>query len=71
LEAPKELDQMSKPPPSTPHSDLDGVHAHERRNTDVAAEQGDSAETLEAAAADDKARPLHVDDKKNIDDRTR
>ncbi|HEX8444517.1 MAG TPA: hypothetical protein VF631_12815 [Allosphingosinicella sp.] len=62
---------MSKPPPSTPHSDIDGVHAHERRHTDVAAEQGDSAETLKRAAADDKARPLHVDDKENLDDRTR
>ena len=62
---------MPKPPPSTPHSDIDGVHADERRNTDVAAEQGESAETLKRAAADDKARPLHVDDKENRDDRTR
>jgi hypothetical protein len=50
---------------------MDGVHAHERRSTEVAAEQGDSAETLKRAAVDDKARPLHVDDQKNPDDRTR
>jgi hypothetical protein len=62
---------VPKPPPSTPHSDIDGVHADERRNTDVAAEQGDSAETLKSAAERDKARPLHSDDKENVDDRTR
>jgi hypothetical protein len=62
---------MPKPPPSTPHSDLDGVHAHERRSTDVAAEQGDSAETLETAGNEDKARPPYADDKNNADDRTR
>ena len=62
---------MSKPPPTTPHSDIDGVNAHERRETDVAAEQGESAESLKGAAEQDKSRPLHVDDKENVDDRTR
>ncbi|HEX8402164.1 MAG TPA: hypothetical protein VF628_10720 [Allosphingosinicella sp.] len=62
---------MPKPPPSTPHSDIDGVHAHERRNTDVAAEQGDSAETLQTAKQGNKARPHYADDKENVDDRTR
>ena len=61
---------MPKPPPSTPHSDIDGVHADERRNTDVAAEQGESAETLKGAQDGDKARPPHANDKENVDDRT-
>lgn len=61
---------MPKPPPSTPHSDIDGVHAHERRSTDVAAEQGTGAETLDDAGRDGKARPPYANDKENIDDRT-
>jgi hypothetical protein len=38
---------MSKPPPSTPHSDMDGIHQDERPNTEVAAELGQSAKTLQ------------------------
>lgn len=61
---------MAKPPASTPHSDIDGVNAQERRSTDVAAEQGDSAETLKTAGDLAKARPPYADDKENVDDRT-
>lgn len=62
---------MAKPPPSTPHSDIGGVNEHERRSTDVAAEQGDSAEILQDARTGSPARPPYSDDKENRDDRTR
>jgi hypothetical protein len=61
---------MPKPPPSTPHSDLDGVHAHERRNTDVAAELGNSAEELKQAGEGNSARPPYANDEEKLDDRT-
>ncbi len=60
---------VTKPPPSTPHSDLDGVHQDERRNTDVAAELGQSAEDVEQARKQSRARPP-VDDQKSRDDRS-
>jgi hypothetical protein len=62
---------MPKPPSSTPHSDIDGVHAHERRNTDVAADLGNTAEDLKKAGDGDSARPDYHDDKENLDDRTK
>jgi hypothetical protein len=62
---------MPKPPKSTPHSDLDGVHENERRNTDVAAELGQGAEDLKRAQDGNAARPDYTEDKKNKDDRTR
>jgi hypothetical protein len=58
-----------KPPTSTPHSDLDGVHQDERRNTDVAAELGQSAEDVEQARKQSRGRPP-VDDQKSRDDRS-
>ena len=61
---------MVKPPVSTPHSDIDGVHSQERRNTDVAAELGNSAEDLEKSREGNSARPPYADDKENLDDRT-
>ena len=61
---------MAKPPKATPSSDIDGVHQDEARNTDVAAARGESAETLERAKDGAVARPEHVDDGKNRDDRT-
>ncbi len=61
---------MPKPPPSTPHSDIDGVHAQERRNTDVAAELGSGAEDLKKSREGNSARPPYADDKENLDDRT-
>jgi hypothetical protein len=62
---------MAKPPKSTPHSDIDGVHAHERRNTDVAAELGNSAADLKKAGDGNSARPDYHDKKENLDDRTK
>ena len=61
---------MANPPKATPHSDIDGVHQDEARNTDVAADRGESAEELEEAMDENVARPEHIDDRKNRDDRT-
>lgn len=61
---------MTKPPASTPHSDIDGVHQDERRNVDVATDLGESGEELERAAQEDVARPPHSDDQKDRDNRT-
>ena len=60
---------MSKPPKATPHSDIDGVHMDEKRNTDAAQEAGEGAEQLARAADKDVARPPHSDDVENRDDR--
>ncbi len=66
---------MAKPPPSTPHSDIDGIHKDERPNTDVAAELGQDAGDVADAKADSKARPVDSDmrkqDQESKDDRTR
>jgi hypothetical protein len=60
---------VAKPPPSTPHSDIAGVHEDERRNTDVSHELGEDAGDLRRAGELDKARPPHSDEKSR-DDRT-
>jgi len=62
---------MPKPPKSTEHSDIDGVHEDERRNTDVAAERGEGAHDLKRAQAGSAGRPPYAEDRKNKDDRTR
>ena len=61
---------MPHPRKATPHSDLDGVHQDERRNTDVAAERGESAEELEKARDGNAARPPYAEEESK-DDRTR
>ncbi len=61
---------MPKPPKATPHSDIDGVHQDEVRHTDIAADRGESAGTLDRAKDEDAARPDYVDDVKNREDRT-
>lgn len=48
---------MTKPPRSTPHSDIDGVHEDERPNTDTANEAGQDNEDLKRAAEESVARP--------------
>ena len=62
---------MPNPPKATPHSDIDGVHREERRNTDVAAKLGDSAKDLKQAHDESAARPHYSADPKSKDDRTR
>jgi hypothetical protein len=53
---------MAKPPESTPHSDLDGVHQDEKRNTDAAAERGESGEALKRAHDENQGRPPYADE---------
>jgi hypothetical protein len=53
---------MAKPPESTPHSDLDGVHQDEAPNTDVAAARGESADTLKRAHEENQGRPPYADE---------
>ncbi len=60
---------MAKPPKSTPHSDIDGVHRDEVRNTDLAADRGESAGTVKRAKDNNAARPDQNHDQPNRDDR--
>lgn len=53
---------MAKPPPSTPHSDIDGVHEDERPNHQVAAELEQDAGDLARAREGSAARPPHTDE---------
>ena len=62
---------MNKPPKATPNSDIEGVHQDERRNTDLAAEQGATAADLKRAGDESKGRPDHSDNAPTPDDRTR
>lgn len=62
---------MTKPPKAPPHSDIDGVHQYERRNTAVAAERGEGAADLKRAKDGSAARPLYSDERPGKDDRTR
>ena len=61
---------MAKPPKASPHSDIDGIHQDEKRNTDTAADLGESAGSLDRAQKETTARPVYTDDKGNKDDRT-
>ncbi|HWH17618.1 MAG TPA: hypothetical protein VNT77_04670 [Allosphingosinicella sp.] len=61
---------MSKPPKSTPHSDIDGVNQDERLNVDSATESGQGSEELERARDEAKGRPPYADDQENREDRT-
>ena len=62
---------MAKPPKTTPHSDIDGVHQDERLNVETANELGQDASDLARAKEQSTARPEYTDDKKSRDDRTR
>ena len=61
---------MAKPPRSTPHSDIDGVHQDEKRNVDSAVEVGQGAASLARAKKETKARPGFVGNSPGKDDRT-
>ena len=50
---------MPKPPKSTPHSDIDGVHEDEKPNTVTAQESGETTADLELARDEAKGRPPH------------
>ena len=61
---------MAKPPKATPHSDIDGVHQEEARNTDVASNLGQSGGSLERAKDEAVARPEYHDDQPDREERT-
>ncbi len=61
---------MPKPPQSTPHSDIDGVHQDEKPNTEVAAKLGQSAKTLQDVGKERVAKPPIGGGVKNRDNRT-
>jgi hypothetical protein len=61
---------VSKPPPSTPHSDIDGIHQDEDRNTDTADRVGQDGSDLATAKAHSKGRPPYSDDQPARDDRS-
>jgi len=50
---------VPKPPKSTPHSDIDGVHRDEKPNTVTAQETGETGADLELASEEAKGRPPH------------
>ena len=51
---------MAKPPKSTPHSDIDGVHQDEKPNTETAEETGETTANLELARGQSKGKPPHT-----------
>ena len=50
---------MAKPPKSTPHSDIDGVHQDEKLNVKTAQETGETGDDLRLAADEATGRPPH------------
>ena len=54
---------MPKPPKSTPHSDIDGVHRDEKPNTVTAQETGETSADLKLARDQARGRPRHSEDK--------
>lgn len=62
---------MSRPPKSTPHSDIDGVRRDSKPNVESAVESGQGTETLALARDESAARPDYAEDVKNRDDRSR
>lgn len=61
---------MPKPPSSTPHSDIEGVHRDGTRPSKKLSGRGDSTKPLEQAAREDAARPDYSDERSG-DDRAR
>ena len=55
-------ENVTKPPKSTPHSDIDGVHEDERRNVDTAVQNGQDSGDVERAAEEAVGRPPHSDE---------
>ena len=62
---------MPKPPQSTPHSDIEGVHQDEKRNVDSANQAGEDSGDLERAHRSSPGRPPYSDDQPNREDRSR
>jgi hypothetical protein len=66
----KRSPKMAKPPKSTKHSDIDGVHRDEKPNVESAVEAGQDHKDLALAARENAARPDYSGDVKNRDDRS-
>ena len=62
---------MSKPPPATPHSDIDGIHQDEERNVDSANRARQDSSDLQKAREGNVARPPYTDDQPEREDRSR
>ena len=56
---------MPKPPKSSPHSDMDGVHRDEKPNTATAQETGETGADLALARDQAKGRPRPTDQKRD------
>lgn len=56
---------MPKPPKSTPHSDIEGIHQDERRNVDAAIEAGQNSADLAEARKESRGRPPSSDEEEN------
>ena len=54
---------MSKPPKSTPHSDIDGVHQDEKPNIETANASGQTPANLALAREQSKGHPNYTDAK--------
>jgi hypothetical protein len=61
---------VPKPPQSTPHSDLEGVHQDEKRNVDSANDAGEDSGDLEQAHRRSEGRPPYTDDQPDREDRS-
>lgn len=61
--------QPSKPPPTPPHSDLDGVHEDGFRPPDAARAAGQDAGDLDRARKQAAARPARAEEE-SLDDRS-
>ena len=61
---------MPKPPKTTPHSDIDGVHQDEAPNVDTANAAGEDGEDLAEAKRKSTGRPRYSDDPDGKDGRT-
>lgn len=62
---------MTKPPKSTPHSDLDGIHQDEQPNVESAVEAGQDSGDLAHAREHSIGRPRYEGkEERNKDDRT-
>jgi hypothetical protein len=53
---------VPKPPQSTPHSDLEGVHRDEKKNIDSANEAGQDTGDLQRANEESVGRPDYAED---------
>jgi hypothetical protein len=51
---------VPRPPKSTPHSDIDGVHRDEKKNVDTTQETGESTANLALAKDESMGKPPYT-----------